>query len=330
MEFKLILMIFFVGCSKIYVIADDINKLDCCLRYNLSCNSIEKWKYIYHNFNNEVVENVCIHDNYKVYEPPSKKLPANVGVNFFDKKVLHINERKNTITLLIGLWSFWEDPRINAKDLLLQKAIRLPSIRNDKRKIWIPFTFPEIDAAEENVPLYDPISAYVELVPGSSINRAISKEIFPPNATVIEAWTLHRVKIYCKFDFSKFPFDRQSCPMTMLVHDLNMTVHDDDYFGDEQSTFGGYELKQGVFLKKLMSDFYQIQQNQFGVYSNFSRQIQTYVYQCYIPCFASVLMSFSSFIIPVTAVPGRVAIIVTQFLTLTSFFIHQMVCKLNN
>ena len=113
-----------------------------------------------------------------------------------------------------------------------------------------------------------------------------------------------------------------------------MTIHDPDYLSDlssgEQSTFGGYELKQGVFLRKSMSHFYQIQQIQFGVYSNFTRQIQTYVYQCYIPCSASVLMSFSSFIIPVTAVPGRVAIIVTQFLTLTSFFIHQMVCKLNN
>ena len=301
----------------------------------MDCTPVDKWKYIYHNFNDEVVENVCITNDYKVYEAPSKNSSAQIGVIFFDKKVLHINERKNTITLLIGLWTFWEDPRIKAKDLVDMGAIDLPSIRDNKRKIWIPFTFPEIDAAEEIVPLYDPISAYVDLVPGSSINRVVAKEMFPPNATVIEAWTLRRVKIFCKFDFSKFPFDHQSCPMTMTAYDMNMTVQDHEMslalnLGGEQSTFSGYELNQGVFLKKSISDFYQIQQNQFGVYSNFSRQIQTYIYQCYIPCSASVLMSFSSFIIPVTAVPGRVAIIVTQFLTLTSFFIHQMVSNFDH
>ena len=109
-----------------------------------------------------------------------------------------------------------------------------------------------------------------------------------------------------------------------------MTVHDYDYYRGDQLKFGGYDLKQGIFLNNSWAYFYQTQQNEFGIRSNFSREIETYIYQCYVPCFASVIMSFTSFIIPVTAAPGRVAIIVTQFLTLTSFFIHQMVSVLNH
>ena len=40
---------------------------------------------------------------------------------------------------------------------------------------------------------------------------------------------------------------------------------------------------------------------------------------------AIVVVSFISFLVPLTAIPGRIALVVTQFLTLTNMFIHQMV-----
>ena len=55
------------------------------------------------------------------------------------------------------------------------------------------------------------------------------------------------------------------------------------------------------------------------------RNVMPYVMQYYVPCCAIVLVSQISFIIPLSAIPGRVALLVTQFLTLTNIFIHQQV-----
>ena len=55
------------------------------------------------------------------------------------------------------------------------------------------------------------------------------------------------------------------------------------------------------------------------------RIIQPYLYQYYFPSIAIVVVSQISFMIPLSATPGRIALVVTQFLTLTNIFIHQMV-----
>ena len=106
-----------------------------------------------------------------------------------------------------------------------------------------------------------------------------------------------------------------------------MSIYDVENEDTNQYKFGGYTLIQEAYVKTSNSVYYQNELYEFGVHNNITRQIQPYVYKCYIPCITSVAMSFSSFIIPVTAIPGRVTIIVTQFLTLTSIFIHRMVRK---
>ena len=53
--------------------------------------------------------------------------------------------------------------------------------------------------------------------------------------------------------------------------------------------------------------------------------MQPYMMKYYIPTMAVVLVSEIGFVIPLTAIPGRVALLVTQFLTLVNLFIYQMV-----
>merc|ERR1712141_399098 len=54
------------------------------------------------------------------------------------------------------------------------------------------------------------------------------------------------------------------------------------------------------------------------------RILSPFLFKYYLPSFAIVTASSISFIIPLTAIPGRVAFMVTQFLTLTNLFIYQM------
>ena len=55
------------------------------------------------------------------------------------------------------------------------------------------------------------------------------------------------------------------------------------------------------------------------------RKISAYLYTYYLPCLAIVVVSQVSFILPLSSIPGRIGLVVTQFLTLTQIFISQMV-----
>ena len=59
------------------------------------------------------------------------------------------------------------------------------------------------------------------------------------------------------------------------------------------------------------------------------RIIRPFVYQYYLPCIAIVFISQVSFIVPLSAIPGRIALVVTQFLALTNIYVQQMVLKIN-
>ena len=65
--------------------------------------------------------------------------------------------------------------------------------------------------------------------------------------------------------------------------------------------------------------------NGIGFDMDIRRLILPYVFEYYLPSIAIVLVSFISFIVPLSSLPGRIGLIVTQFLTLTNIFIHQMV-----
>ena len=62
--------------------------------------------------------------------------------------------------------------------------------------------------------------------------------------------------------------------------------------------------------------------NQIGIKIEMNRMLSSFMLEYYMPCIAIVLVSQLSYVIPVTAIPGRVALLVTLFLTLVSLFIQ--------
>ena len=65
--------------------------------------------------------------------------------------------------------------------------------------------------------------------------------------------------------------------------------------------------------------------NKFGSNMDVKRRILPYLIQYYLPCASIVAVSSASFIIPLTAIPGRVSLVVTLFLTLTNLIIQHEV-----
>ena len=67
-----------------------------------------------------------------------------------------------------------------------------------------------------------------------------------------------------------------------------------------------------------------------GMNIRIARLSSSYMMEYYLPCIGIILLSEIGFVVPVTAIPGRIGLLVTQFLTLMNLFIHQMVIYFNN
>ena len=77
--------------------------------------------------------------------------------------------------------------------------------------------------------------------------------------------------------------------------------------------------------KKYTTENLNMYWSKMGYDIELERQPEKYIYQYYIPCSLIVIASSCSFIIPRSPIPGRVALVVTQFLTLINIFMNLMV-----
>ena len=139
----------------------------------------------------------------------------------------------------------------------------------------------------------------------------------------IHVWKDWVATIYCQFDFSSFPLDSQQCSFLQLgTSDMikpslipNLNIENWLYRA------GGFDIRIspiGIFGENVTIDVT-------GFNVTLKRIIQPYLYQYYFPCIAIVVVSHISLMIPISAIPGRITLAVTQFLTLTNIFIHCMV-----
>ena len=116
--------------------------------------------------------------------------------------------------------------------------------------------------------------------------------------------------------------------MTFYNMDVTLGISNGELHGGliQQSDTDGFrvEVKQ-MNPPDVSTSFNATYQTDVKLSITVERQSSKYIYQYYIPCITIVAAASFSFIIPLSAIPGRVALIVTQFLTLTNIFINQMV-----
>ena len=139
-----------------------------------------------------------------------------------------------------------------------------------------------------------------------------------------------QISFYYSLDLSNYPLDSSHCELRFggktidiafkLIRDDNNhnVIHNLEIL-DLIATFTEVENDCGNTTKRCI-----------GLNIETERILRPYLLKYYIPCVLIVLMSQISFIIPLEALPGRVALVVTQFLTLTSLFIQQMVSMKQN
>ena len=296
------------------------------------------------NINQFILNNVCLMPHYQSHEPPENANGKTlVGVDYFyhGAPIIELEEKRNRITAQIFEYIEWEDPRIKVnfssmKNMLYSTNwIRFPP--KIATKIWHPILDLGTMDMQEWKSLNDPLWFYSLGINKCPWMRDCS---LSPNATKLYAQKHWRATLLCKFDFSSFPLDTQRCKFrqtfeasmgvvnlfmyspfsSAYIVNVSRPVPDLKYIGN------GFEIT--ITPVGALVDSNTIMQNHtgdFGFDITLQRIIQPYVFQYYFPCAAIVIICHISFIIPLSAVPGRVALIVTQFLTLTNIFIHQMV-----
>ena len=249
-----------------------------------------------------------------------------VDVEFLKIKILEVNERSNKITFLLSQYMEWEDPRIKAtfSDIPNLYINLSPSNVNE---IWHPNIDMFTVDMNDWVSLYAP--QWFEIVGVDKCPYLRNCE-FAQNVTHLFAYKDWRVTVFCEFDFSSFPLDTQRCEFLQKGHSetLYFRLNPSQSKNDGKKKAHGFEIDitySGTFIN--YNDTTQNGTQKFGFNITLERMIQPYLFQYYLPCIVIVVVSQISFVIPLTSIPGRVALIVTQFLTLTNLFIHEMVSK---
>ena len=127
-------------------------------------------------------------------------------------------------------------------------------------------------------------------------------------------------------DFRLYPLDTQTClcgmgsrnmPDNLRVYSASYDIHqlvDKERWDNSQIKLFDLtaEEQKGIYSEGNFSIA--------GFRISFQRHTMPFILAYYLPCAGMVVLSWLSFIIPPSAVPGRITLLVTLFLVLISYF----------
>ena len=266
-----------------------------------------------------LVTNVCFMPYYRSNQAPFEHLhtKTQVNIDLYEVAVLEINEKKKKLTVKISQHLAWVEPRIRANFSGVENdIIKLSS--DNFFQIWQP-----------DVDLYSPNLIGWESLYAPRLYKDIVVYNGPGNITKLSAWKDWKASMYCAFNFSSFPFDTHVCEFLQLADRISTTRL---FYFPQNTTNTDHDATGFNILISLVGTFVDEfapdppnGSHHIGFNMKLKRIRSPYIYKYYLPCAAIVLVSQISFTIPISSIPGRVSLVVTQFLTLTNIFIYQMV-----
>ena len=258
---------------------------------------------------------VCIPEGYLIGEVPDK--PTVVETKIEINNIREVNNKKMRLTLDFYQELKWIDNRI--KTALAPNSF---SVLNNNliNKIWKP------DLWIKNLCDFN-LHSVLEPTGGLLITNKVICESDECGETerkgdTIVAYNMEaEATIYCNFEFLQYPMDTQYCDFEM----------DGSYPYPNIIELLFKAGQFGITNKNSNVDDFAIQinfkNNQTGMHSkiHLKRYILPFVIKYYLPSIAIITVSLISFLISVYSIPARVALLVTQFLTLTNILIAQQV-----
>jgi hypothetical protein len=257
-------------------------------------------------------DGACVGDEYsKTFLPIS--VERTVNITFEYQKVRGVDAKKQTLSLDLTLRVMWTDPDLKFKFSIKDQQRGAMLLSPDAiSEIWTP------DVHIEN-------RTYFKLP--DERESLISSKILGGGTNQIELIYEIKTTVYCHFEYSNYPMDQQKCYFNILSASQSVIFVLDPAPGDSDGVHQVNAYQAENFNMKIQFFDNEIKNgnNTIGIMIEMCRLQTSFLYMYYIPCMTIVLVSLIGFVIPVTAIPGRVGLLVTQFLTLTNLSIHQMV-----
>ena len=262
---------------------------------------------------------VCLPKGYTKAEVPKK--PTNVITTFEINNIREVNDKEMRITIDFYEELIWIDNRIKTNippnDSIVLNNELIRSIW--KPDLWIKnlFSFKIHGVLEPTSGLYIVSENYCA-------TENCSNETMKTNTKIV--YNLEaQATIYCNFQFFYYPMDYQTCDFEMdgaypRPGIVNFIFH---------AGFFAVTNKNAILDDFEINVTYKDGSNRTGIHGviTLGRSIFPYVIKYYLPCIAIIAMSALSFVMSKEseAIVGRVALLVTQFLTLTNILIAQQV-----
>ena len=301
------------------------------LKKEMGCEPTGNWDFLIQN--DRRVQNMCVTKNYDPEKVPNGKHMNSVTVSFEEMKIRNIDDKKRTITMDLFVRMFWKDDRVKPYFHNNETFLKLPSVTTARPSImWNPLASLLIPNMTGRQYLSDPSIMYLGLVANDTIYVPITSLSSPDLMSSFLGFIDWSVTISCGLKFSNFPFDKNICPFRMRFFGIDIVMKNraKPIFGHGYQTVAdGFEVK----ITKISPERFDLPEVftyvvEVGFNIELKRQYTKYIYQLYVPCITIVIAASFSYIFPLSAIPGRVAFVVTQFLTLTNIFINQMVTYL--
>ena len=276
----------------------------------------------------QISRNVYLSDDYDASIHPSGNSLTWVSFEITRFLVEKVNEQDKHITAHLKMRGTWVDSRIIVNFTgSNESSVVLPYVGKQSHPlIWCPFRLLYIPESISRTNFYDSTKIrYVKL----HLSQSFSFGRFPSNTMLVTSSVNQRIVITCVDDvtYSYFPHDIHNCKLKMKSYYVNATMDINIKKGNKKfyrsHNLAGFKISNSIIpeTKIKRSSSSGIEYTEFGVVMRFERRFKDYFYRYFLPCILIVTASTVSFIIPLSALPGRLALVVTLFLTLTNMFL---------
>ena len=230
-------------------------------------------------------------------------------------RIVTFDEHEEVITLLMTLKQLWTDSRINPPPEYMDECPKINKLSNDSirylpeeasKKIWFP-------------------DVYLNRIEEMHISKVLtnSEAIRIDNNGNIEYTMFGKFKLSCEMSFRNFPLDVQYCPI--YVESWRIRTTEQDLKWDSKHPIGllsDYSIDQfalHVVVLRIKEVEYETGSfARIGLVLIFSRKLQFYLLQIYLPTVLFVIISWLTFFIPPPYAQGRIILTITTLLALTA------------
>ena len=294
-----------------------------CMKMDRTKTSEYQFEYQWIPSGRLIGKGACVDSNYKPYFVPETGI-TRVYSTIEQQVIRNVDAKEETVSIDFTLVMRWQDPNIRTNFTHQDKTIG--AITLDEKNafmIWIP-DFYIFDL--RSFKLHEERTKSLKILTEEHFFqfKNISTSRKQRRKTTVELRIEVKTTVYCQFNHGNYPIDTQKCRVKLgsrslgaifKLYDPTKTFHQITKYEaasfDISITFFDGGLDDGM--------------NTIGLDITMDRIYEPFIWKYYVPCTAIVLVSGLSFTIPLSAIPGRVALLVTQFLSLINLFIFQMV-----